>query len=409
MLVVDVTEFYSPRGGVRRYLDAKGRALAEAGHRHLVVSGGERDDERLLYGGRDGGFSRLVTVRGPRLPYDPNYHLMWRLGALLDTVESRTPDVLEVHSLYVAGLLLRAARRSRVGVRSVFWHSDFISAYVESHLTRWVGEALGARAVGPLWAWVRSVTRRADVVFVASESQRRKLAAHGVERLHSSPFGFERTVFHPERRDQAWRREILGPHADDPGHRIFIGVGRLALEKRYRVVVDGFCRYRELTGARATLVLLGDGPERAALERRCQGRDDVRFLGFEPAHERVARALASADLFVHGGPFETFGMSVAQALLCGTPALVPDAGAAAELVDSTCGAVYRADDPEALATALRGLGGGDWRSLRDGARTRAAGLPTEAQQARGVLDAYVQAARASVRPTANTVAVANAL
>ena len=74
------------------------------------------------------------------------------------------------------------------------------------------------------------------------------------------------------------------------------------------------------------LVLYGDGPERARLEARAP--HGVRFAGFEQDRDRLAAALASADVLVHGCPYETFGLGVAEAVACGLPVVVPDAGGA---------------------------------------------------------------------------------
>ena len=53
----------------------------------------------------------------------------------------------------------------------------------------------------------------------------------------------------------------------------------------------------------------------------------VRFTGFEKRREALASALASADVLVHGCPFETFGLGVAEAVACGLPVVAPDEGA----------------------------------------------------------------------------------
>jgi glycosyltransferase involved in cell wall biosynthesis len=59
------------------------------------------------------------------------------------------------------------------------------------------------------------------------------------------------------------------------------------------VVLDAFLALRERRNA--VLALFGDGPERAAMEARVKGRDDVRFLGFVRDRDQLAASLASAD------------------------------------------------------------------------------------------------------------------
>jgi alpha-1,6-mannosyltransferase len=73
-----------------------------------------------------------------------------------------------------------------------------------------------------------------------------------------------------------------------------------------------------------------------------------------PIHERaaLARALASADVFVHAGTQETFGLSALEALACGTPLVARAAQGLAQLVDASVGAGVAHDAPAAFADAI---------------------------------------------------------
>ncbi|MFO0673168.1 MAG: glycosyltransferase [Polyangiaceae bacterium] len=100
----------------------------------------------------------------------------------------------------------------------------------------------------------------------------------------------------------------------------------------------------------ARLVLLGDGPERAAMEARMpRGRDDVTFAGFEIGrgrqHARRAETCSSC-----GCPFETFGLGVAEAIAAGLPAGLADQGGAAEQAHGPSVVLYPSGDAEALAS-----------------------------------------------------------
>ena len=191
-------------------------------------------------------------------------------------------------------------------------------------VARGVEGASADRVLAPLWAMVRTLARAFDATFVAGKLQAEKLRAKGVPRVIHVPFGVDGAVFRPESRSEEVRRSLLG---EAPRHaRLLIGVGRFAFEKRWDVVLDAFVAVRDRHHASAVLVLFGDGPERAAMEARVQGRPDVRFVGFERDRSRLAAALASADLLVHACPFETFGLGVAEAMSCGLPVVVPDSG-----------------------------------------------------------------------------------
>jgi len=99
------------------------------------------------------------------------------------------------------------------------------------------------------------------------------------------------------------------------------------------------------------LVLAGDGPQRAALERQA-GRQ-VRFPGYVPYTE-LPVLYAAADLFVHPAREERWGVSVQEALACGLPVVVSSrVGAGFDLIDSgRNGFVYPEGDEEALALRI---------------------------------------------------------
>jgi alpha-1,6-mannosyltransferase len=161
------------------------------------------------------------------------------------------------------------------------------------------------------------------------------------------PFGVDKELFSPGARSLGWRAEAQEGRGEVP---IFLAMGRLSGEKHWPVVLEGFMR--AFPENQALLLVFGDGPERGRLESLVEGRKDIRFMGFEPDRHKVATALASADVLVHGCPFETFGLTIAQAIASGLPLVVPDRGGAAELAHTSFSEVYRADDPEACARAL---------------------------------------------------------
>src|SRR5213079_256677 len=108
-----------------------------------------------------------------------------------------------------------------------------------------------------------------------------------------------------------------------------VGLGRFAVEKRWDVVLDAFARVRRSRAC--VLVLLGDGPERDRMRARMEGTPGFAMPGFTKGREALASSLASADALVHGCPFETFGLSIAEAMSSGLPPIVPDEGGAAEM------------------------------------------------------------------------------
>jgi len=418
--ILDVTEFYSERGGgVRSHLALKSHVLCQLGHEHVVVAPGpsgpavsplSTEASRLA---RQGEEARLIRVRGPASPYDPTYHLLVRFDEIARIVERERPDVLEIHSPYLAAAGALRARRAHYGVRTFQWHSDFIDTYAGVLATSVarrsalslpfpvppaIASGVVGAAVTPLWGLVRGIARRCDATLVAAEWQVEKLTRHGVPRVRRVPFGIERATFRADVRSFEGRRELLAlvsHDARDDDAAILIGIGRFAIEKRWDVVVDAFLRLREREPSRRlVLVLIGDGPERERLRARAAGCPDVAFPGFVKDRETLARWLASADALVHGCPYETFGLSIAEAMSCGLPVVVPDEGGAAEIHVPAAGEIYRALDVEACAEAtgrlLRRLDENEesGRAIRAAAAAAAARLPSVREQFAAQVEIY---------------------
>jgi alpha-1,6-mannosyltransferase len=401
--IVDVTEFYSPRGGVRNHLDQKGRILRRLGHQHVIVAPGLHDEAADLPpspaidagagadadAGTDGtsnrkaGTARVFRVAGPALPYDANYHLLWRLDKVRKLVEREKPDVLQINSPYLAALCLRGISPESAGIKTFWWHADVIDTYAVERLRKYWSAERSEAIVRPLWGWMRSIAARCDATFAASQHQIDKLLAQRMPRVRLLPFGIDKELFSPDARSEDWRKSVSAGQRDAP---ILVAMGRLSVEKQWPVLLDGFIRFRARRPAR--LVIFGEGPERAELERQVAGRDDVAFMGFESDPRKIATALASADAFVHGCPFETFGLSVAQAIACGLPVVVPDRGGAAELAKPGFAEVYRASDSEGFAAALDRLLSRDKLTLREAAIRGRSGIFGATDQVEHTVEAY---------------------
>jgi alpha-1,6-mannosyltransferase len=373
--IVDVTEFYSERGGgVRSHLTTRGHFLCQLGNDHIVIAPGPKDVETVLYASTaPQGQSRLIRMAGLALPYDRTYHLLARFDKIRERVRAERPDVLEAHSPYLGAAAVVAAGRSSSQVRTAFWHADHVGTYLEP----WMG-ALSR----PVFQAVRVLLAPFDATFVAGAAQARKLRAVGIRNVEHVPFGVDVQTFHPGARSETVRRSLLGEgHA---GATLLVGVGRFAFEKRWDVVLDAFERVR--ARREAVLVLFGDGPGRAKLERLAP--PGVRFLGFETDRAKLAASLASADVLVHGCPRETFGLVVSEAVACGLPVVVPNAGGAAESADRSCGEVYPSLDAEACAAAILRLLARDPVELRALALEAATRVPTATEHFARVLAVY---------------------
>ena len=130
-----------------------------------------------------------------------------------------------------------------------------------------------------------------------------------------------------------------------------VTAGRLTAQKALDV---GLAAVAQVDGF--DLVVAGDGPERAALERRAAelGLDGrVRFVGPQP-RRRVLELYRAADGALLSSVWENFPHAVVEALAAGTPVVATDVGGVAEVVeDGVNGLLVPPGDPGALAAALR--------------------------------------------------------
>jgi phosphatidylinositol alpha 1,6-mannosyltransferase len=199
---------------------------------------------------------------------------------------------------------------------------------------RGIGEAAA-------WRWLRGIHNAADRTLAPSTASATALHAHGIERVWLWRRGVDTVRFDPRHRSAGVRRALA------PGNEILVGyVGRLAVEKR----VDLLAPIAALPGVR--LIVIGGGPAEPVLRKALPG---AVFLGPRQGTQ-LARLYASLDVFVHSGPYETFGQTIQEAAASGLPVVAPAAGGPVDLVvDGVTGYLVPPLSADALADAVASL------------------------------------------------------
>jgi glycosyltransferase involved in cell wall biosynthesis/predicted metal-dependent phosphoesterase TrpH len=133
-----------------------------------------------------------------------------------------------------------------------------------------------------------------------------------------------------------------------PGEINVLYAGRMTKEKGVELLADAFQEARA-RDPRLRLVLAGGGPEEQALRDRLG--DDATFLGWQYGAD-LARAYASADVFLFASRTDTFGQVVLEAQASGLPVVAVAEGGPTSLIDDGDTGLLVPADPQALANAV---------------------------------------------------------
>jgi glycosyltransferase involved in cell wall biosynthesis len=135
---------------------------------------------------------------------------------------------------------------------------------------------------------------------------------------------------------------------------VVITVARLVPLKNLTLLIDAIAIIRN-GGTPVHLVIVGDGPEAAALKQRAASldlSDTVTFIGYLPQRE-TPPAYRAADVFALSSDFDNSPNVVLEAMACGLPIVTTDVGGVREFVDDGAGGtVVPPKDAPALAAAL---------------------------------------------------------
>jgi len=261
-----------------------------------------------------------------------------------------------------------------VGHRAVTWarkHGKPVLASVHTRFETYPRYYNMAFLEPVIEAGLRRFYGRCDALVAPSESMVRVLKDQGMnEDVSLWTRGVDRTIFHPDKRDMAWR-ESLGIGNDE----VVIGfLGRLVMEKGLDIFAASMKQLRQ-RGAAHRVLVIGEGPARAWFEDnlRTEGEKDAAvFIGHQSGAD-LGRAVASMDVLFNPSVTETFGNVTLEVMACGLPVVAAAATGSESLVaDGVSGRLVKPGDVTAFAGALQ-------EYIRDPALARAHGAAGEAR------------------------------
>ncbi len=310
--ICDLTQFYSPvSGGVRRYIEQKGAYLRKhrPDCRHIVI----------VPGGKTESFGddlvRTYTIASPLLSRTSRYRALVKLHLIEEVLEKERPDIIESGDPYqVAWKAVASGRGLDIPVVG-FYHSHFPEAYF-----RTIAKFFGPLAVSVTdeicRKYVTTLYNRFERTFVPSPVLAKLLSNWGVENIHTVDLGVDTEVFTPDIDDRAATRQKLGIPVDI---RLLLYVGRLASEKNVRTLFEAFSILHSREPGKYRLLCVGDGTQRGLVQDLGAETQSVQWLPYCPDAGELAKLYRAADLFVHPGVQETFGLVALESQASGTP------------------------------------------------------------------------------------------
>ena len=357
MKICDLTQFYSPlSAGVKRYVHEKieyiqTNALEDE---HVLIVPGEKTG--VVAGER----SRIYSIRSPLVSRTSRYRALINLRAVGEILKKERPDIIESADPYQVGWKAASAGKAlRIPVVA-FYHSHFPEAYL-----RGAAKLLGKRGAKSLMAASRSYVRRLynrfEATLVPSPQLATVLKEWDVCNVREVDLGVNTERFSPTPHDAAETRRALGIA---PQSKLLLYVGRLAPEKNTAALFKAFkiLATRPKAGEFHVLVL-GDGPQREQLRRLETQTGNVTWIPYCTDSLELARFYRAADVFVHPGRQETFGLVALESQACGTPVVGIRGSQMDRIIFHDQDSWARENTPEALAKAIEQFAAGDLKAM----------------------------------------------
>ena len=315
-------------GGAQTHLITMLREAAKyPGIEHHVVTlfgDGELSEEI-----RDLGLQVHVLDLRPHFRKRKFFAAIFEVQALLENLR---PDLVEAHLTWSRFIALFAAWRADIRLRIGFEQGDLYMNSMTFRVANFFAQSLAHRIVVCSDALADWVHRTHGI------SRSRLLVMHNCVDL--ARFNKNGTK----------AKDVEFGH----GTTVFCAVGTLGrgVNKRVDVCIRALAAAR-LAGAKAALVICGDGEQRSDLEELAQSLDIAPYVKFLGTRSDVAQVLRACHVFCHAAPFEPFGIVAIEAMAVGLPIVVPSSGGVREIVEhGVNGLLYPALNHHALGKLM---------------------------------------------------------
>jgi glycosyltransferase involved in cell wall biosynthesis len=326
MRILHLNPFYFPfAGGIERRIREVGQRHARRHDVHVLTAQLERtqadEDDHGIH------VHRLASKFFLQRFYNPP---LVSTDGLSEAIRAIDPDVIDFHSRWSPSYA-KAYKRAKAG-RTFTYHNTY-------------GEGSG------LLGALSHLNDRSTRPFIAQSDRIIAISRFLAEDLKAHHFPEDRIRLVPNGVDRDALQTIARPsERADPN--LIVAVGRVVRLKGFDLLV----RALPHIDADVRLLVCGEGPERAALQRlakRLGVADRVELPGWVPEPEKLG-ILADCLAYVQPSRFEAFGLAVLEAMAMGAPVVASRVGGLPEVVGDA-GILVAPNDPQALAQAINRL------------------------------------------------------
>lgn len=277
-------------GGVQECVLAAQKELKKRGHEVYIITPRSKQarenppkDTILVGAGTDvrSPFSTTAQISASMSPDE-----------LDQIVDEYSFDILHFHEPWVPVLSRQLLGRSK-SINVATFHARMPDGVMTKTIER---------VVTP---YTRSILKSFDALTAVSDPAAQYVRSLTDAPIEVIPNGIDLKKYRPSRRISHENKIILH-------------IGRLEKRKGVNHLIDAFAR---LNDPESTLLIAGNGPDRAKLESQVKARqlDNVEFLGFVSEAEKI-RLLREASVFSSAAIYgESFGIVLLEAMACGTP------------------------------------------------------------------------------------------
>ena len=321
---------YPTFGGSGVIATELGKDLAERGHKvHFITY---HQPVRLDFFSENVSYHEVTVANYPLFEYAPYETAL--TSKLVDVITFERLDILHVHYAIPHAHVAYMAKQILADSGIII---PFVTTLHGTDITL-VGRDSGFAPV------VTFAINHSDAVTAVSNSLREATYAH---------FNIKKDIevipnFIDLKRFAKLRKEHFRKAIAPNNEKLIVHASNFRPVKRVEDVVEIFHRINKKIPSK--LLLIGDGPDRHAIEsacRDCEDCGDIRFLGKQDAVEEI---LSVSDLFLLPSETESFGLAALEAMACQVPVVSSNAGGIPELnINGTTGFLSNVGDIEDMA------------------------------------------------------------